>query len=208
MTNRFTSLLQGLADPSALTTQFSDAATLPRLRVNAHVHLPPNFSAFQTAEQALSLTDAQGVAVLGASNYYDYSIYNGFGEQAASTEHLSSLRPGDHLADRRSGTGRRQNQRSRQSRQDVSLRQRHHTVRSDDAEGERICCKSSGTTTPSGMARHDRAARRSLRRRPGLETGLDADAVKRRHRRAARQRPSDRLFAGAACRSGVSRGAF
>ncbi len=49
---------------------------------NAHVHLPPNFSAFSSLEQAVSLAAEQGVAVLGISNYYDYSIYARFQREA------------------------------------------------------------------------------------------------------------------------------
>ncbi len=48
------------------------------LRINAHIHLPPNFSAFETTAQAVALTKAQGVNVLGVSNYYDYSVYKSF----------------------------------------------------------------------------------------------------------------------------------
>jgi hypothetical protein len=43
--------------------------------VNTHVHLPPNFSAFDTAEQAVSLAGAEGVRVIGASNYHDFHVY-------------------------------------------------------------------------------------------------------------------------------------
>ena len=46
--------------------------------VNAHIHLPPNFTAFETVTQAVELADAAGVRVLGASNYYDYSVYAEF----------------------------------------------------------------------------------------------------------------------------------
>lgn len=42
---------------------------------NSHIHLPPNFSAFDTVEQAVNLSAEQGLQVLGASNYYDYSVY-------------------------------------------------------------------------------------------------------------------------------------
>ncbi len=42
---------------------------------NSHIHLPPNFSAFDTVEQAVNLASEQGLQVLGASNYYDYSVY-------------------------------------------------------------------------------------------------------------------------------------
>ncbi|MBP61717.1 MAG: hypothetical protein CMJ62_09350 [Planctomycetaceae bacterium] len=47
-------------------------------RFNAHIHLPPNFSAFETVQQAVDLADSQGISVLGASNYYDYSVYEDF----------------------------------------------------------------------------------------------------------------------------------
>ena len=67
--------LCGLGSPDALQAQ---PATLPRPAVNAHIHLPPNFSAFETVAQAVSLADAQDVAILGASNYYDYSVYADF----------------------------------------------------------------------------------------------------------------------------------
>lgn len=50
--------------------------------VNAHVHLPPNFSAFDTIVQALDLAQAQNVRVLGASNYYDYGVYADFAREA------------------------------------------------------------------------------------------------------------------------------
>jgi hypothetical protein len=53
-----------------------------RLLVNAHIHLPPNFSAFDTVEQAVSLAAAQSVRVLGASNYYDYQVYRDFADRA------------------------------------------------------------------------------------------------------------------------------
>ncbi len=49
---------------------------------NAHIHLPPNFSAFESLEQAVDLAAAQGVRVLGASNYYDYSMYGRFAARA------------------------------------------------------------------------------------------------------------------------------
>jgi len=53
-------------------------ATAAAFGVNAHVHLPPNFSAFRDAAQAVELAAAQGVAVLGASNYYDFRVYGEF----------------------------------------------------------------------------------------------------------------------------------
>jgi hypothetical protein len=53
--------------------------------VNAHIHLPPNFSAFERVEQAVDLAARQGVKVLGASNYYDYSIYPSFAALALAS---------------------------------------------------------------------------------------------------------------------------
>jgi hypothetical protein len=50
----------------------------PRLKVNSHIHLPPNFSAFQTVAQAIDLASAQGIGVLGVSNYYDFEVYGDF----------------------------------------------------------------------------------------------------------------------------------
>jgi len=53
-----------------------------RLKTNSHIHLPPNFSAFETVEQAVTLADEQDVRVLGVSNYYDYRVYDTFAELA------------------------------------------------------------------------------------------------------------------------------
>ncbi len=49
-----------------------------RPRVNAHIHLPPNFSAFDTVAQAVDLAADQDVRILGASNYYDFRVYSEF----------------------------------------------------------------------------------------------------------------------------------
>ena len=75
--------LKGLGTPAEL------AARLPaghpptaRQKVNSHIHLPPNFSAFQTVTQALELSAAQGIGVLGVSNYYDYEVYGDFAKGA------------------------------------------------------------------------------------------------------------------------------
>jgi hypothetical protein len=54
----------------------------PAPRVNAHIHLPPNFSAFESVQQAVSLADQQGLTALGVSNYYDYQVYGDFVECA------------------------------------------------------------------------------------------------------------------------------
>jgi len=49
-------------------------------KVNSHVHLPPNFSAFATVAEATDLAAAQGVRVLGGSNYYDFEVYGPFAQ--------------------------------------------------------------------------------------------------------------------------------
>jgi hypothetical protein len=50
----------------------------PLPRVNTHIHLPPNFSAFESVVQAVDLAAEQGIAALGVSNYYDYEVYGDF----------------------------------------------------------------------------------------------------------------------------------
>lgn len=50
----------------------------PGREANAHIHLPPNFSAFETVEEVVRSALQQGLRVLGASNYYDYEVYQPF----------------------------------------------------------------------------------------------------------------------------------
>ncbi len=57
---------------------------MPAPGVNAHVHLPPNFSAFESVRQAVELASAQRVRVLGASNYYDFSVYAELAREAGN----------------------------------------------------------------------------------------------------------------------------
>lgn len=53
-------------------------APAARPKMNMHIHLPPNFSAFETVAQAVELADEQDVRVLCANNYYDYGVYGEF----------------------------------------------------------------------------------------------------------------------------------
>ena len=53
-----------------------------RPKVNIHIHLPPNFSAFETVAQAVGLAAEQGLGVLGVSNYYDYRVYGDYAAHA------------------------------------------------------------------------------------------------------------------------------
>lgn len=57
---------------------------------NTHVHLPPNFSAFNTAEDAVRTAAAEGVRVLGVSNFHDHRIYLRF-ETAARAHDIVPL---------------------------------------------------------------------------------------------------------------------
>jgi hypothetical protein len=68
--------IRALGSPEQLESMAA-CERLPSVRrkVNAHIHLPPNFSAFETVRQAVALASEQGVRVLGASNYYDFRIY-------------------------------------------------------------------------------------------------------------------------------------
>lgn len=67
-----------------MTTEISPLA-LPDFRFNTHIHLPPNFSAFDSVSQAVDLAAAQGLGVLGASNYYDFEVYREFASRAAGS---------------------------------------------------------------------------------------------------------------------------
>ena len=50
--------------------------------VNTHVHLAPNFSAFGTAEEAVSAAAREGIAVLGGSNFHHLGVYTRFRDAA------------------------------------------------------------------------------------------------------------------------------
>lgn len=58
------------------------AAPARRPKANTHIHLPPNFSAFETTSQAVNLARQQGIGVLGVANYYDYRVYADFVAEA------------------------------------------------------------------------------------------------------------------------------
>jgi hypothetical protein len=52
------------------------------LQTNLHIHLPPNFGSIGSVEEAIEKACAENIAVLGASNYYDHSIYTSFAHVA------------------------------------------------------------------------------------------------------------------------------
>jgi hypothetical protein len=77
-------LFQNLDSPEALTAKArAGYAPAVRPRVNAHIHLPPNFSAFGSVGEAVQLAAEEGIGVLGVSNYYDYQIYRDFAVEAS-----------------------------------------------------------------------------------------------------------------------------
>lgn len=49
---------------------------------NTHVHFPPNFSAYETVDEAVQAAVSQNVAAMGISNFYDQSVYRAFTEAA------------------------------------------------------------------------------------------------------------------------------
>lgn len=71
--------LKSLSNPQALRQKASQsvAGQVPAV-FNAHIHLPPNFSAFTTVAQAIDLAKAQGCVLLGTSNYYHFAVYDEF----------------------------------------------------------------------------------------------------------------------------------
>lgn len=50
---------------------------------NTHVHFPPNFSAYDTPQEAVQAATDQGVAAMGISNFYDQSVYETFRDLAS-----------------------------------------------------------------------------------------------------------------------------
>lgn len=51
-----------------------------RFKSNCHIHIPPNFSAFSNVDDAVSRAADENIQVLGAGNYYDYTVYADFAD--------------------------------------------------------------------------------------------------------------------------------
>ena len=85
-------VLSAANDPLKIFRELGSAETLlakagqtlpaPAPDNNAHLHLPPNFSAFRTVAEAMQLADAQNCRIVGASNYYDFETYRAFAVEA------------------------------------------------------------------------------------------------------------------------------
>ena len=58
------------------------AVNADRAPVNTHVHVPPNFSAFGSVEEAVRFAAAEGIRALGASNFHDVHVYRRFARSA------------------------------------------------------------------------------------------------------------------------------
>jgi len=74
-------------------TSLTASGRLPaemRPAFNTHVHLPPNFSAFETVEDAIETAAREGVRVIGSSNFHDFGIYDRFAT-AAKNHGLAAL---------------------------------------------------------------------------------------------------------------------
>jgi hypothetical protein len=76
--------LQAVGTVAELRARADKGLAGPRPKVNAHIHLPPNFSAFTTVAQVIDLAADQGIGVLGVSNYYDYTVYGEFAALASA----------------------------------------------------------------------------------------------------------------------------
>ncbi|MHC4231350.1 MAG: hypothetical protein ACYSTW_01960, partial [Planctomycetota bacterium] len=79
-----TDFLKSIGSIGAVLAETGNAVLPETLTYNSHIHLPPNFSAFKTVEQAVQIASDEGVQVLGCGNYYDYSVYQQFTETAQS----------------------------------------------------------------------------------------------------------------------------
>ena len=77
-----TDFLKSLGSVDTVLAEADNADLPDSLTYNSHIHLPPNFSAFETIQQAVQMAADEGVQVLGCGNYYDYSVYQCFTEVA------------------------------------------------------------------------------------------------------------------------------
>ena len=77
-----TDFLKSLGSVDEVLAEAGNTGLPDSLTYNSHIHLPPNFSAFETVQQAVQTAADEGVQVLGCGNYYDYSVYQCFTETA------------------------------------------------------------------------------------------------------------------------------
>ena len=77
--NTVKTIFGALPDQDALRRH---AYPAPYANTNAHIHLPPNFGSIASVDEAIQKAKSEKIAVLGASNYYDYTIYTPFAHAA------------------------------------------------------------------------------------------------------------------------------
>jgi len=76
-------LMRNLPPPRRLRAEVAQEAPAPPAAANTHIHLPPNFSAFSGIAQAVEMAHGAGLDLLGAGNYYDFTIYGEFAGECA-----------------------------------------------------------------------------------------------------------------------------
>ncbi|MBL7215029.1 MAG: hypothetical protein ISS71_05065 [Phycisphaerae bacterium] len=81
-TMQTTDFMKSLGNVEEVLAESGDIGLPGRLTYNAHLHLPPNFSAFETVEKAVQIVADEGIQVVGCGNYYDYSVYQQFSQIA------------------------------------------------------------------------------------------------------------------------------
>ena len=149
-------------------------APRPVPRVNAHIHLPPNFSAFESVEAAVNLAAKQGIRVLGVSNYYNYEVYGEFVSRARR-KGIFPLFGTEIICMDDALRSRDQAQRPRQPRQVLPLRQGDHAFRRHDPEAARLIDlirRNDSTRMAQVVARVSQ-----IFRDRGLATDIDDQAV-------------------------------
>lgn len=70
--------IRGLGTVERMRAVADQTTVRPLSGANSHIHLPPNFSAFESVAQAVTLAADQGVRVVGVTNYYDHRVYGEF----------------------------------------------------------------------------------------------------------------------------------
>ncbi len=56
------------------------------ISANAHIHLPPNFSAFENLAEVFQMAKRENIRALGTSNYYDFTVYEEFFQGAKENQ--------------------------------------------------------------------------------------------------------------------------
>lgn len=79
-----TDYLKQLGKPDEFWRKSNEIGALTPMPANTHIHLPPNFSAFQSVSQAVQAAKKEDIRVLGAGNYYDFAVYEDFVKQCLS----------------------------------------------------------------------------------------------------------------------------